>query len=302
MCQIIQRKPNFVIPYNKFEASIINNPDGYGLTFPDDKGLTVLRSQETPDPEKLYRMVNEELIDRHIMLHLRFTTAGETNLRNAHPFPVLEKATDGIDLRMAHNGTLHKYKTAANKGESDTRCFVRTYVRPLFKRLIKGMDASELLNDEFVAKLLDDQLTTASVLTFIDSEGNTLNVNPTGNGGKQEEDWYYSNTYSFNERHRLPKTKVTTGTTYTNGRYGNGGKGTSTSTTVTDTKSRKFTGTFKCGIKDLYHLTDDTIHNIVKAGTPASDLIKELLAENMLLSDKLSDLEFEHQLLKVKCK
>ena len=86
MCLIIQRKPNFEIPFDKFETAILNNPDGYGLTFVGDKGLEVLRTPDTPDPEKLYKFVNEELIDKDLMLHLRFTTAGATNLRNAHPF------------------------------------------------------------------------------------------------------------------------------------------------------------------------------------------------------------------------
>ena len=103
MCIIIQRKPEFVIPYDKFEASVLNNPDGYGLAFNGDKGLEVIRSPTAPDIDKLYRFINEELIDKELMLHLRFTTAGATNLRNAHPFPILEKRTDGIDLRMCHS-------------------------------------------------------------------------------------------------------------------------------------------------------------------------------------------------------
>lgn len=282
MCLIIHREPNFVLPYDKFEAAIINNPDGYGLSFPDDKGLSVFRTAETPDPEKLYRLINEELIDRKLMLHLRYTTAGSTVLRNSHPFPVLEKKTDGIDLRMAHNGTLHKYKTAAKGDESDTRCFVREFVRPLFKRLIRGNDPEELLNDQFVKELLEDKLTTASVLTFIDSNGNNLICNGEGNGGKQEEGWYYSNSYSFNKNHRVPKTPTVVGPT---------GTGTSVSGSSPSTAGKVvplFTDAFK--IKDsssLVHLTDDTISAIVNSGIPGELLVKQLLKENLELRMKL---------------
>lgn len=298
MCLIIQREPKFVLPFEKFKAAILNNPDGYGLSFPDDKGLSVFRTAETPDPEKLYRLINEELIDKKIMIHLRYTTAGSTSLRNSHPFPVLEKKTDGVDLRMAHNGTLHKYKFSAKGDESDTRCFVREFVRPLFKRLIKGLDSIDILNDDFVKELLEDRLSTMSVLTFLDSEGNSLICNGESNGGKQEEGWYYSNTYSFNESHRLPKTTTGTGKT---------GTGTSVIGSsfppVPDTNTTLFTTKFKIKhTRDLIHLTDDTIESIVRAVDPAILLIKELLMEKLKLQEKIEEQDYDYQLLKEKCK
>ena len=225
MCLIIERDPNIVLPFEKFKTAIENNSDGYGLSFPDGNKLAVLRSKETPDPEKLYRFINEELIDKKLMIHLRYTTVGDTNLRNAHPFPILERKVDGIDLRMAHNGTLGKYKLKADKGESDTRAFVRDFVRPLFKRMAKAIGPEALLEDEFTKRLLEDQLTTASVLTFIDSNGSSLVCNEKGNGGFREEGVYYSNKYSFNENHRKPtpptvwtpvKRKASWGANYTN--------------------------------------------------------------------------------------
>lgn len=293
MCLIIQRKPNFEISYPKFEAAVLNNPDGYGLSFPDDKGLTVLRSAIKPDPEKLYRLINEELFDKELMIHLRYTTVGDTNLRNSHPFPILEKKTDGVDLRMAHNGTLSKFRTRASKGESDTRCFVREFVRPLFKRLVRGYDTTDILNDKFVKELLEDQLTKSSVLTFLDSEGNSLICNPTGNGGKEEEGWYYSNTYSFNKDHRFPKKPATVT------RIGSPSSTKTTGGTVADTNTRLFTERF--GIKnklDLGLLTDETIEEIVKAGEPAVLLIKELLLIQDNLNNDYINLERDYKLLK----
>ena len=302
MCIIIQRKPEFVIPYDKFEASVLNNPDGYGLAFNGDKGLEVIRSPTAPDVDKLYRFINEELIDKELMLHLRFTTAGATNLRNAHPFPILEKRTDGIDLRMCHNGTLGKYRTKAQGDESDTRNFVKTYVRPLFKRLVRGMEPEELLSDPFVKELLEDQITAASVLTFFDSEGNSLICNPEGNGGKQEEGWYYSNTYSFNPKHRV---SVSPGKPMLIGMTGGG----STSRTSTksklfaDTKTPLFSEKFRLNsIRDALSFTDETIRGIVNGGSGenAELLIKELLREVDTLYATASRLYRENTNLKKK--
>lgn len=305
MCLIIQRKPNFEIPFDKFKSAILNNPDGYGLAFQGDKGLEVIRSPEEPDPESLYRLVNEELIDKDLMLHLRYTTAGATNLRNAHPFPILEKKTDGIDLRMCHNGTLNRYKLKAAGDESDTRNFVRTYVRPLFKRLVKGMEPEELLSDPFVKQLLEDQLSAASVLTFFDSEGNSLLCNEEGNGGKKEEGWYYSNTYSFNPSHRVKKyspPQVILG--------GNSSGASSTKTSSTpsipkgyakDSQTRRFTDKFNLNsIRDIHLFTDETLDAIINSGSDAENatlLIKELIESNYLLHKKAQYLTNERQRL-----
>lgn len=283
MCLIIQREPNFEIPYDKFESAILNNPDGYGFSYPDNNGkLITLRSAEEPDPETLYRIVNEELKDKQLMVHLRYTTAGATNLRNSHPFPILERGPDGIDLRMCHNGTLFKYKP--KKGdESDTRVFVREFVRPLFKRLARGMDPEELLNDPFTKKLLEDQLSTSSVLTFLDGDGNTLICNETGNGGKKEDGWYYSNTYSFDPSHRVTPVTKTTPNTRTTG-SGTGTVATplksSSGISYSDTSCIKFTSLFSLdSIEDVFHFTDSTLDAVIDEPNATRALIKELIAE-----------------------
>ncbi len=223
MCIIIQRQPGVEIDFDeKFKPAVINNPHGYGISIPDGDGrlVTVKALKDEPDPDALYRLVQEDLKDEQLMLHLRYTTAGATSMRNLHPFPVLEKKTDGVDLRMAHNGTIHKFKHTLNsnmKWESDTRHFVRSYVRPLFKRFIKGMEMEDILTDPFIYDLLDDILPMQSVLAFIDGNGNTLEVNPKGNGGDYEEGWWYSNTYSFNPTHRQRSTTPSSTSGYRNG-------------------------------------------------------------------------------------
>lgn len=294
MCLIINREPNFEIPYEKFKTAIVNNPHGFGFSYPDFQGnLKTYRSCEEPDPEQLYRIINEELIDTKLMLHLRYTTVGATILRNSHPFPILEKNTDGIDLRMAHNGTLGKYRPKSQSSESDTRLFVKTFVRPLFKRLAKGLDPEELMNDEFTKKLLEDQLTTSSVLTFIDGNGNSLVCNETGNGGKQEEKWYYSNKYSFDPKHRIPATtSVTYPYNYHQHNQSNSSGTTAkpaTSLALKASNTPKFTSVYDLDVDELFSLGDDTIKKLVNEHPTHSQLlIKELLYELQKTKQKLS--------------
>lgn len=285
MCLIISREPSFEIPYDKFKTAIENNPHGFGFSYPDVDGkLKTYRSSEEPDPDKLYRLINEELLDTKLMLHLRYTTVGETILRNSHPFPILERGADGIDLRMAHNGTLSAYKPKGQSSESDTRMFVKNYVRPLFKRLAKGMDPEELMNDSFTKKILEDKLTAMSVLTFIDGNGNTLICNEEGNGGKKEDKWYYSNTYSFDPTHRLPSQSYYP---YNQNRgsslvtMGNRPSNTSgLSAELRASNTQKFTTVYNLKVDDLFSLSDDTLQTLTSSHTVHSRLlIKELLYE-----------------------
>lgn len=201
---------------------------------------------------------------------------------------------DGIDLRMAHNGTLHAYK-GKNDGASDTRNFVRAFVRPLFKRLIRGIPSEELLKDSWVRALIDSELTTMSVVSFIDGDGNTLNVNATGNGGFYDDKGvYYSNKYSFDPNHRLPAYPYGAG--YYNGWTGpktkdkEGDKPKSKGAVVPfatgkdhalDTKQKKFSELYELtDAVDLLDLTDELIDTIVDTSPEdAKLLIKEILFE-----------------------
>jgi hypothetical protein len=260
----------------------------------------VHKSLET-DTEDLYDLIHGEYADDDIMLHLRYTTAGETSMRNAHPFPVLEYDSDGVDLRMCHNGTLFKYKPTPksdNSWESDTRVFVRKFVRPLAKRFIHQYKRDQLheghvLNDEFFYDLLYKELSAQSVLAFFDGFGNALQVNGTGNGGKYEEDLWVSNTYSFDTEHRKPK--KTSGGMVTNGSTG------SMVDTHSSTNTQKFTEKHEIDEEDLFTMSDFTIELLVdEEPEDAEALIKELLYLYKKNKDKAESLEKELSRVKQK--
>lgn len=332
MCIIYTRPEGIVLPKENFLSAVKNNPHGYGIAIPDGKGnLKVIRRMwDEPDAEGLYSFLHDEAADSQIMLHLRYKTAGDTNLRNIHPFPVLEKSVDGVDMRMSHNGTIHKFKHPLNSKESwesDTRNFVRSYVRPLFKRLILGMEPEDLLTDPFINKILSDLLPATSVLSFIDGFGNTLEVNATGNGGFYHQDgWWCSNKYSFDPSHRTPSTTrhVThhgnNGASYSrHGRGGSGyaqsweddywnsfGNGSNNGAGQTsqygyqqpagfsmDTQQVKFTDKYDIDLSDMLELTDDTLEKISETPDDHLLLTKELLDTCMSLNKANNELKFK---------
>ena len=292
MCIIIDRDPDVIIPKTDFLTAVENNPHGWGLCLPDeDKKLFVVKNLTMPDPEEFYETLHTDYGKEKFSLHLRYTTAGETILRNAHPFPILEREADGVDLRMCHNGTIFKYKpkqTDPNKWESDTRVFVREYVRPLFKRLIRGNDISALLRDPFLEKLLEEPLTSQSVLHFISGTGETMKINALGNGGEQREGYYVSNTYSFKPDHRKKKTSSGTyGGQYSTTRTNGTSTGASTKshgatladpTFAVDTQVKKFTVSYGVSLTELACFDDEAIAQLChEFPEDAENLLKELI-------------------------
>ena len=297
MCLIVVREPNVILNKDDFETAVLNNPDGWGLSVPDQDGKLYTIKDIDTNAEELYELLHDEFGKDRVMLHLRYTTAGETSLRNAHPFPILEQGPDGADVRMCHNGTLFTYKpktTDPNKWESDTRVFTRTFVRPLMKRMAQGFTSKEILSDKFLYSLIDDKLTASSVCAFMDGHGNYNVVNPLGNGGKWDSDGtYFSNSYSFDPSHREPtvgKTMGQAGTRTHNSMTHMGG----TNTTGNSNKEvfiepcEKFSEKFNIEQEDFFCISDETIDAMTKESPEdAALLIKELLSSLYISSKKL---------------
>lgn len=314
MCIIYMRNEGVDLPYEKFKASVLVNPDGFGVSIPDKDGrlFTIRELNDSPDPEDLYKFLHDELSGEQAMVHLRYTTAGETSLRNCHPFPVLEYKSDGVDLRMAHNGTISKF-VDRKSDLSDTRHFVQKYVRPLFKRMIRGHDIEDILSDPFITGILEDMIPSSSVLTFLDGFGNHLIINPTGNGGGWKEGWYHSNSYSFDEDYRKPSSTsygsyysgqtyyqpYRGGTTYTGPKTAVDNTKTDNKkedTFAMDTKQEYFSEKYDVNLQDCGAWDDVTISELVEEfPRDAELLIKELIAENLKLIDRLEEaLSKEH--------
>lgn len=200
MCVIIHRSPGVELPFDKLKSACIVNPDGFGVVIPDRGKLEMRRVYDPKgnNAEALAKLL-EDAKDLNVYAHLRYKTKGATDLDNVHPFTVVSKKKDGIDVQFMHNGTLSEF---GNAQFCDSKVFAIEIVRPLYRMVAAKVGKERALYDPLFGKLLAKYAGTQSVFTLVDSLGNALIVNR-----KQgyEFDWgWASNKYSFDRTHREP--------------------------------------------------------------------------------------------------
>lgn len=200
MCVIILKQPNVIIPFEKLESACIVNGDGWGMSIADRGHLIEQRGfkEEGNDPEEIAKLL-EDAKDQHVMLHLRYATVGDKNLDNTHPFRVMNRQLDQIDVDFAHNGTLSSFKVP-DSPYSDSHHFKERVVIPLLARSKTFMGADFVLTDPFIAEILKHYAGTVSIFSLIDGDGRSLIINQTN--GVSFDGWWASNKYSFNATHR----------------------------------------------------------------------------------------------------
>ncbi len=134
MCLIaFRRSEDQKIDYNEFQAMIDNNSDGTGIMYPQ-AGRIVTKKFGNPTYRENQELFQEWLDQPVAALHARIATGkSKINTLNAHPFEVLTKERDGVDLWMMHNGIIGKANLVSDE-MSDTWHFVNFYLRPLLHR------------------------------------------------------------------------------------------------------------------------------------------------------------------------
>lgn len=166
MCVIIHLRPNVLIPYDKLENAVYNNPHGYGLIMKDDGRLGVTKKfdEKGTDPKEVYELL-ERNIDVERYLHLRWKTVGDANLDNTQPFCGFN--SDKRQVWFMHNGTLYDYKKKIADGTnvsgilqfkdddsiSDTRNFVETDLSELLAK-IQGEKGIADIHDPLFLKMV----------------------------------------------------------------------------------------------------------------------------------------------------
>jgi hypothetical protein len=225
MCVIIHRLPGIVVPSNKIESACTVNADGFGLAI-SDRGKIELIKELNPkgnDPERILKLL-EDAKDLPVLLHLRFKTVGEINDANCHPFIVTTDDEDGMDIVMAHNGTMSNFNITGNDF-SDSYMFNEMICRPMFERALisPDVDPEAVLDDELIQLVLNEFIPSSSIVSFMDGFGKTLHIHEAN--GFEHEGWWSSNNYSFNQNHRVKS--VTTFQGHNSGRsyydnYSNG--------------------------------------------------------------------------------
>jgi hypothetical protein len=128
---------------------------------------------------------------RSIAVHFRFSTKGSITVDNCHPFKVLDKDEDGVDLYMMHNGSIPGL--GERGGKSDTRLWIETYLRP--RLLAEGY---EVIKKQEVRDEIGRRITIKNKLFFLASDGWNGFVNRAE--GHLLGDTWYSNLYSLKKK------------------------------------------------------------------------------------------------------
>lgn len=198
MCVIIHRIPGQDLPFEKLKSACIVNPDGFGVLIPDRGKLEMRRVYDVNGnaADKLAKLF-EDAKGLDVYAHLRFRTKGPKDLTNVHPFTVVNKKTDGVDVQFMHNGTLPDF---GNDIACDSRAFTFEIVRPLYRMVAAKVGIDKALYDPLFGKLLTKYAGPNSIFTLVDSFGNNLIINKK-QGFKFDWGWA-SNEYSFNRDHR----------------------------------------------------------------------------------------------------
>lgn len=198
MCVIIQRNKDIIVPFDKIKVACEINKDGYGFVINDRGKFDVIKHYDPKgnDPDKVMKLM-EDAKDCNVALHLRFRTAGLTDLDNTHPYQVLNKDKDGVDLWFMHNGTLNEWKDI-NKDYSDSRNLNDVVLKQLFKAAYDQY-GEEYLNQVWLIHATKALKGSTSAFTFNDSLGGRLILG--SSGSKEFEGWWASNEYSFRETH-----------------------------------------------------------------------------------------------------
>lgn len=148
MCNILALSPGVMLPFDKFENMVNNNPHGFGLILkdPKHKRLEVIRrcNVKGNDPKEIFDLIDDNKdIERY--LHVRWRTDGPIDIDNTHPFPAY--ASDKRQVYFMHNGILHDYKP---------KCKTTTYENgvAVVSEAEEGTSDSKKFNDEFLAPYL----------------------------------------------------------------------------------------------------------------------------------------------------
>lgn len=194
MCVIIHKPANVLPSFSSISSACDVNPAGWGLMTADRGKLEIIK-EFNPDgnnPDEVYRAL-ENVRNMEAFLHLRYVTAGDENLANCHPFPVLTQAENDVDIALMHNGTLYAFDYGDDM--SDTFHFASDLVAPLLKRFIQFTGEDAVLSDHMTEAVLKEFIGSTSVVALFDGYGGSLIINQ--KNGIEIDGCWASNGYSF---------------------------------------------------------------------------------------------------------
>jgi len=165
------------------------NPDGIGVMYSTSKGLKVVKTlpKNVNDAHAFIKKLPTDA--REIALHFRWTTHGDTDMLNCHPYDVVTGY-----VAMMHNGVLHT-GNAADKTKSDTWHFINDYLKEAVH------DAPNLIHTKGFLTMLADFIGD-NRFVFMDGDGRMSHVNY--DQGVEHDGLWFSNTYAWKPATLIP--------------------------------------------------------------------------------------------------
>lgn len=194
MCLIITGKSakirSTLLDTNGLIADIhTSNPDGIGIMYSTTKGLKVVKVLPKSLADATAFITKLPNDDRELAIHFRWTTHGDTDLINCHPYDVVPGY-----VAMMHNGVL-KTGNAADTTKSDTWHFIKTYLADPVH------DHPPLIHNESFLTMVADYIGD-NRFVFMDGEGRMSHVNY--DQGVEHDGLWFSNTYAWRPTRLIP--------------------------------------------------------------------------------------------------
>lgn len=194
MCLIITGKSSAIrstlINTNGMLHDIFSsNPDGIGIMYATTKGLKVIKSLPKHYGEARNFIEKLPQDDRELAIHFRWTTHGNTDMTNCHPYDIIPGY-----VAMMHNGVLHTGNTA-DKTKSDTWHFIKDFMASPVSHY------PELVHDQSYLDMLSE-LIGDNRFVFMDGDGRMSHVNY--DQGIEHDGLWFSNTYAWTPSKLIP--------------------------------------------------------------------------------------------------
>lgn len=176
MCVVVALQPGARLTHSEWNRCWTANPDGAGYAFTRRHRIIIERGMSRADLWRRYYKDAQTNPKSPFLVHFRIATHGKVCLANTHPFDV-DHAHKGQTV-LAHNGIITNVLRDLEKEESDTRAFVRLFVRWLPAGWLDNPAIVELveayIDDSRIAILTTDPACRQRLYILNESQGETI--------------------------------------------------------------------------------------------------------------------------------
>jgi hypothetical protein len=156
MCAIITLGKGQTFPYAQLKNATLNNPHGFGIVYTTGGSLKVYRKfdEKGNNPELVAKKLDEFKDADMRYLHLRYSTRGEKNLENTHPFTVMN-VKGGRHIEFMHNGGLNRYVVSSEQKKSDSHQYAENFLKPVLSKWT-GANGIGDIEDDLLGRMIDE--------------------------------------------------------------------------------------------------------------------------------------------------